>query len=273
MPAINSDNSLYTLADPFRQALSEVFSETFGSPSNVSMSSEAATNSPEAEPMCFTIIAAGGLRGTASIQLKKSEALALAQKLLSETQDSAAEFTAARKQAVEGLLRKLMERAAAGFAAHFGEVTLQLTPSDTPLSQGALIALSSDSPNGPLTVQLSLAPEMLASIPATASETTASSATQASPSSDNNLDLLLGVDLNLTLRFGQRTLTLREIMELSSGSIVELDRQVQEPADLLLGDRLIARGEVVIVDGNYGLRITEVSDPQGGIDRMSLAAR
>jgi len=68
-------------------------------------------------------------------------------------------------------------------------------------------------------------------------------------------------------------LTLREIMELSSGSIIELDRQVQEPADLLLGDRLIARGEVVIVDGNYGLRITEVSDPQAGIERMNLVAR
>jgi len=50
----------------------------------------------------------------------------------------------------------------------------------------------------------------------------------------------------------------REIGELRSGSVVELDKYVQDPAELLLGDRVVARGEVVIVDGNYGLRITEV---------------
>jgi flagellar motor switch protein FliN len=47
-------------------------------------------------------------------------------------------------------------------------------------------------------------------------------------------------------------------MELDAGSAVELDRQVQEPADLLLDGRVIARGEVVIVDGNYGLRVLEI---------------
>jgi flagellar motor switch protein FliN len=73
-----------------------------------------------------------------------------------------------------------------------------------------------------------------------------------------NLDVLLEVNLNLTLRFGQRVLPLREILDLNAGAIIELDREVEEPADLLLGDKLIARGQVVIVDGNYGLRITEV---------------
>ena len=85
---------------------------------------------------------------------------------------------------------------------------------------------------------------------------------------DDNLKLLLGVHLNLTLRFGQRVLTLREILDLTSGSVVELDRQVQEPVDLLLGDRLIARGEVVIVDGNYGIRVTEIEDPRQRIQRI-----
>ena len=69
---------------------------------------------------------------------------------------------------------------------------------------------------------------------------------------------VLDVPLAVTLRFGQRHLTLRDILALSTGSLVELDRQVEEPVDLVLGDRLIARGEVVIVDGNYGLRVTEV---------------
>jgi flagellar motor switch protein FliN/FliY len=77
-----------------------------------------------------------------------------------------------------------------------------------------------------------------------------------------NLDVLLGVNLNLTLRFGQRLLPLREILDLNTGVIIELDREVEEPADLLLGDRVIARGQVVIVNGNYGLRVTEVMEPQ-----------
>ncbi len=73
-----------------------------------------------------------------------------------------------------------------------------------------------------------------------------------------NMSLLENVELEVTLRFGQRQLSLREIGELRSGSVVELDKHVQDPAELLLGERVVARGEVVIVDGNYGLRVTEV---------------
>lgn len=76
-----------------------------------------------------------------------------------------------------------------------------------------------------------------------------------------NLGLLLDVELNVTLRFGQRQLTLREVLELTGGSVVELDRQVEEPVELLLDGKIIARGEAVVVDGNYGLRVTEVMQP------------
>lgn len=72
------------------------------------------------------------------------------------------------------------------------------------------------------------------------------------------MDRVIDVPLAVTIRFGQRQLTLRELLELGTGSLLELDRQVEEPVDLMLGDRVIARGEVVIVDGNYGMRVTEV---------------
>jgi flagellar motor switch protein FliN/FliY len=78
----------------------------------------------------------------------------------------------------------------------------------------------------------------------------------------SNLDLLLDVELDASLRFGQREMSLREILELRPGSVVELNRQLQEPAELLVGGRIIARGEVVIVDGNYGLRITDIVQPE-----------
>jgi len=80
------------------------------------------------------------------------------------------------------------------------------------------------------------------------------------PATDK-LDLLMDAELDVTLRFGKRSMILREILELDAGSVVELDRQVQEPADLLLDGRLIARGEVVVVDRNFGLRVLEIVSP------------
>jgi len=78
---------------------------------------------------------------------------------------------------------------------------------------------------------------------------------------ETNLGLMLEVELNVLLRFGQRQLTLREVLELKSGSVIELDRRVDEPVELLLDGRVIARGEAAIVDGNYGLRVTEIVRP------------
>ncbi len=73
----------------------------------------------------------------------------------------------------------------------------------------------------------------------------------------------MDVELNVSLRFGQRQLPLREVLELSSGSVIELDRMVDEPVELLLDGKVIARGEAVIVDGNYGLRVTEIPAARG----------
>lgn len=76
-----------------------------------------------------------------------------------------------------------------------------------------------------------------------------------------NLKLVMDVELNVCLRFGQRQMPLREVLELATGSVVELDRLVDEPVELLLDGKLIARGEAVVVDGNYGLRVTEIPQP------------
>ena len=95
------------------------------------------------------------------------------------------------------------------------------------------------------------------------------SAAPAANGATPNLDLLLEVELDASLRFGQREMLLREILELRPGSVVELNRQLQEPAELLVGGRIIARGEVVIVDGNYGLRITDIVHPQKRLESLS----
>lgn len=77
----------------------------------------------------------------------------------------------------------------------------------------------------------------------------------------------MDVGLDVRLRFGTRRMQLRDVLALSAGVVVELDNSLHSPVDLLLDGRLIAQGEVVIVDGNYGLRITDVVDsapPAGG---------
>ena len=76
-----------------------------------------------------------------------------------------------------------------------------------------------------------------------------------------NLQLVMDVELNVSLRFGQCQLPLRDVLDLTSGSVIELDRDVDDPVELLLDGKVIARGEAVIVDGNYGLRVTEIPEP------------
>jgi len=71
--------------------------------------------------------------------------------------------------------------------------------------------------------------------------------------------MLMDVELAVTMRFGTRKLLLREVLDLSPGAVVELDRKIQEPVELLLDGRLVARGEVVVIDGSYGLRVTDVT--------------
>src|ERR1700722_15199015 len=79
---------------------------------------------------------------------------------------------------------------------------------------------------------------------------------------DPGVGLLCDIELDATLRFGSREMALREVLALGPGAVVELDRHVSEPVDLVVGDRIVARGEVVVVSGNFALRITEVETPQ-----------
>ena len=73
------------------------------------------------------------------------------------------------------------------------------------------------------------------------------------------LDLLLDVDLPVSISFGKTQLALKDVIKLTTGSIVELNRGVNEPVEVLVNRTLVARGEVVVVDGNYGVRIIEIA--------------
>lgn len=87
-------------------------------------------------------------------------------------------------------------------------------------------------------------------------------ASQQKASTENIVDLLSDIELDATLQFGSREMALHEILELGPGAVVELNREVSEPVDLVVGDRIVARGEVVVMNGNFALRVTEVAAPQ-----------
>ena len=77
-------------------------------------------------------------------------------------------------------------------------------------------------------------------------------------SAQHNLAMLLEVELELSVSFGRTELPLQEILQLASGSIVELNRSVTDPVDVMVNNSVIARGDVVVVEGNYGIRVTEI---------------
>ena len=78
-----------------------------------------------------------------------------------------------------------------------------------------------------------------------------------------NLDLLMNVQLRVTAELGKCKMMVQDILKLGTGSIVELDRLAGGPVDLLVNNKLIARGEVVAIDENFGVRVTELIQKPG----------
>ena len=85
------------------------------------------------------------------------------------------------------------------------------------------------------------------------------------------LDVLLDVELPVTVRLGSAQVTFGDVMDLNAGSLVEFDRAPDEPVEVLVNGRVVARGEMVIVQGNYGVRITEISSRRERLDTGSEA--
>lgn len=82
----------------------------------------------------------------------------------------------------------------------------------------------------------------------------------------SGLDLILDVPLRVTVELGRTRMPIRDVLDLGKGSVVELDKLAGEPVDMLVNGKLIARGEVVVIDENFGIRVTDIANP---IDRVS----
>jgi flagellar motor switch protein FliN/FliY len=78
----------------------------------------------------------------------------------------------------------------------------------------------------------------------------------------SNIDRLLDVEIDVTVRFGKTEIPLQEVVKFGVGSMIELNRSVDEPVDLLVNNYPFARGEVVVIDGYYGVRIIEIGSEE-----------
>jgi len=220
--------------------------------------------------------AAQSLSGEQGFVLSKGDGVRLAQLLLAEPQDASTAMSDDHKDAVGELFRQFAGAAAMalkGLAG--GEVSFKWAGME-PLQgePGARIGVQVGSANSTPFIMLievssalvtALNPAPQPSAPALVLPAPTESPARAR---DAKLELLMDVELDVTLRFGERQLLLRDILDLNAGSVVELDQNVQDPVDLLVGGKVVARGEVVVVDGNYGLRVMEIVSPMERIESL-----
>jgi len=86
--------------------------------------------------------------------------------------------------------------------------------------------------------------------------------------SEINLDALMDVQVQLSVEIGRSSVPIKQLISLNQGSVIELDRGVNEPLDLLVNGTLMARGEVVVVEGQFGLRLVDIVSPTERLKKL-----
>jgi flagellar motor switch protein FliN len=279
-PAVSvlaTDGGAGQFSKTWADSLAQVLGQIAGAPLPVNNLAEMPLDVPvpEANDLQMIVAATGSLRGEMSLRIPKVSAVGMARLFLEEPQGAATELQSDHGQALEELLRQVAGHVATEVKPRWGEVQFQVQTAAAPswaAGSGGWWSSTSATPC-PVWVEWKLSAALHAALAApgqpgadapVAAPHSAAARPTGSPVTGGNLDLLMDVALEVTLRFGERNLLLIEILELGAGSVVELDRKIGEPADLLLDGRIVARGEVVVVDGDYGLRVLEVISPAIG---------
>jgi flagellar motor switch protein FliN/FliY len=208
----------------------------------------------------------GAIGGRHRLDVSPAGLKALARIVRGDTGEMSGEATPADHDAAAQLLRQVAAQAAVRLNTQFsGEVEFREEKDDAEWkpAAAAVIRLEGGAAEA-IAVVLEIDEALAGSLEtraATSAATAGGEATSAIDDEASNLELLLDVELEASIRFGQKELLLKDVLNLRPGAVVELARQVNEPAELLVAGRLMARGEVVVVEGNYGLRITEILGP------------
>ena len=89
-----------------------------------------------------------------------------------------------------------------------------------------------------------------------------------SPTEFKNINMILDVRLNVKVRIGQKRMLLKDVIAMDIGSVIELNQLANDPLEILVDDKVIAKGEVVIVDGNFGIQITDIGTKRDRLEQL-----
>jgi len=250
-----------SFAQEFASALSAALSQLTGSPWPLEIGDYQSPAARDVEPLQYRVKAEGSLSGNYFIEIYEKQLVGVAQKPASRAENPGA---ADRARALLPALSAAAANLQSSLRAQYGEVKFKID-SVSGLASGGMyvvpLRLRAERPSPPSIFLYfdGVLLQALAALPAGSSNGNDSPDPAKRQFDAANLRLVMDVELNVSLRFGQIQLPLRDVLELASGSVIELDRMVDDPVELLLDGKVVARGEAVIVDGNYGLRVTEIA--------------
>lgn len=213
-----------------------------------------------------------GLGGGHTLILTRADAAVMAQLALGEDPDESAAFSPEHEDALQEMLNQMMNSASSSLKGlldrpvTFGAADLKfIEPGDSWAPQMHSAFLARMSVDGirratlAITVPATVADALTARPAPAAREPETEALAAGGPAS--SLDLILDITLPITVELGRTKMLIRDILALSPGSVLELDKLAGEPVEILVNDRPIARGEVVIIDENFGVRLTHISRP------------
>lgn len=232
-------------------------------------------DSPAAAGHNFVVQLQKSLAGGCSLQVETGSSVVMSQLLMGEEPNPAAEFTSDSEDALAELIRQFCGSVSVALKSVQGEeVPVRLESMSYPGWQPAAAALCSLTDAGGLKVQIQLMAggELLGSLstsrmaPAQTPEPAPPESAPPQMSPDANavawgqfdLGMLRDIPLNARLSFGDHTMPLSDVLSCVPGSVVESDRPLEMPVELWVEGFLAARGEIVIVEGNYGVKILEL---------------
>jgi len=208
-----------------------------------------------------------GLAGAHDLVMAQTEALSVARLVLGEEAIDSDVFAPEHQDALRETVNQMFSSASSSLRVFFGKPVgiapaelRHLDQADGWHHHAASVAIGVLTIDGVprarlgLTIPTSLTEEVLAT---QASALTAR--VQSAAGTPPGLDLILDIAMPVTVELGRTRMLIRDILALGPGSIVELDKLAGEPVDLLVNDRPIAKGEVVVIDENFGVRLTQIS--------------
>jgi flagellar motor switch protein FliN/FliY len=261
--SVPTQEALQYLDQEIRRCLISSLASMLAGPSVTAVRDNGAT--APAGAIWFSGVFTGEAAGSLLFALDDAEAVAMGHKLL-----FAAGLEGESDATAIETLAEILSQVNGGLASSFlsrlkKEVAAQpLAKMEPPGNIGQALAYQLTTSDGDM-LHLCVLPEakLINSITLQPAEAPTKAITIGSPApiaspSTRNLELLLDVELPVSVSFGRAQLQLKDVIKLTTGSIVELNRSVSEPVDIIVNNCVIARGEVVVVEGNFGVRIKQI---------------